>query len=110
MFSDEPGDRHMHRHATLLLPPLWTASHLNSSTWTGVTGTLYSCRSFAVVLKRWVEFVRHEDRREDHAMFGVLRARTDDSTCCSIGSSSWAPVWTDGAGGRQSSRRQTAWR
>lgn len=33
-----------------------------------------------MTLKSWVEFVRHEDRREDHKMFGVLRLRTDDST------------------------------
>lgn len=48
--------------------------------------TLCTCRSFAATLQRWVEFVRHEDRREDHTMFGVLREggreRTDDSTCC----------------------------
>lgn len=30
-----------------------------------------------MTLQSWVEFVRHEDRREDHTMFGVLRLRTD---------------------------------
>lgn len=55
-----------HRRAAPLLLP-WVASHL-----------IYLdrlLRSFAVTLQRWVEFVRHEDRREDHSVFCVLRGR-----------------------------------
>lgn len=63
----------------------------------------------------WVEFVRREDRREDHTMFGVLRVSTDDAMCSFLALTLVFELNTcglriNGAEGRQSSRRQTAWR
>lgn len=63
-------------------------------------------RSFAVTLQRWVEFVRHEDRREDHSMSGVLRE--GEQTIARAAPSTVAVGFVSGpnsADGRQSSRR-----
>lgn len=104
VFDNRDNNQGDHIHCCCFL--LRVASHL-----------IFACRSFAVTLQRWVEFVRREDRREDHTMFGVLRLRTDESTCSSTDCCGRIPSWRAGginsADGRQSSRqckRQTAWR
>lgn len=71
MLGDEDRDRYRQEHDRLLVVFLLQLLPPTGGEPSDLSGWIP--RSFAVTLQRWVEFVRHEDRREDHSMSGVLR-------------------------------------
>lgn len=102
MPSDEFGDKSRQEHDRLLVVLLLQLFY--GSEPSDLSGCIP--RSFAVTLQRWVEFVRHEDRREDHSMSGVLRE--GEQTIARAAPSTVAVGFVSGpnsADGRQSSRR-----